>query len=100
MRITPAIVEGLATFWSCHFLLAFLTYSSSSPRFDTAGVIGHVKRLFVGHRELILGFNAFLPNGYEIQLAPEPEQGPERGPVDFKSAITYVNKIKVLALET
>ncbi len=30
-------------------------------RIDTAGVIGRVKKLFKGHRELILGFNTFLP---------------------------------------
>jgi len=28
---------------------------------DTAGVIVKVKELFRGHRELILGFNTFLP---------------------------------------
>ena len=30
-------------------------------RVDTAGVIVRVKDLFKGHRELILGFNTFLP---------------------------------------
>jgi Paired amphipathic helix repeat len=30
-------------------------------RVDTAGVILRVKELFKGHRELILGFNTFLP---------------------------------------
>lgn len=30
-------------------------------RIDTAGVIIRVKNLFKGHRELILGFNTFLP---------------------------------------
>ena len=30
-------------------------------RVDTAGVIVRVKELFAGHRELILGFNTFLP---------------------------------------
>ena len=30
-------------------------------RADTAAVIVQVKELFVGHRELILGFNTFLP---------------------------------------
>lgn len=32
-----------------------------SQRIDTAGVIRAVKKLFKGHRELILGFNTFLP---------------------------------------
>ncbi len=31
------------------------------PRINTEGVIEKVKSLFKGHRELILGFNTFLP---------------------------------------
>lgn len=34
---------------------------ASPPRIDTTGVIQRVKQLFKGHRELILGFNTFLP---------------------------------------
>jgi paired amphipathic helix protein Sin3a len=34
---------------------------------DTPGVIKQVKLLFRGHRELILGFNTFLPVGYKIE---------------------------------
>lgn len=30
-------------------------------RIDTAGVIQRVKELFKGHKELVLGFNTFLP---------------------------------------
>ena len=40
-----------------------------AQRIDTAGVIVRVKDLFRGHRELILGFNTFLPKGYEISAA-------------------------------
>lgn len=36
---------------------------------DTEGVIRRVKTLFRGHRELILGFNQFLPPGYKIETA-------------------------------
>ncbi|GAB4820057.1 hypothetical protein N2152v2_007103 [Parachlorella kessleri] len=74
---------------------------------DTAGVIEKVKELFKGHDELILGFNTFLPKGYEIkvdgstttpetaaaQAAPKPSAAP-KPPVEFDQAITYVNKIK------
>ena len=35
--------------------------SAHARRADTAAVIVQVKELFVGHRELILGFNTFLP---------------------------------------
>lgn len=51
-----------------------------------------VKELFKGHRDLILGFNTFLPSGYEIKL---PE---EKKPVEFEEAINFVNKIKVFIL--
>ncbi|KAG6486831.1 hypothetical protein ZIOFF_055411 [Zingiber officinale] len=59
-----------------------------SQRIDTNGVIMRVKELFKGHRDLILGFNTFLPKGYEIKL---PE---EKKPVEFEEAIDFVNKIK------
>ncbi|KAJ6838537.1 paired amphipathic helix protein Sin3-like 4 [Iris pallida] len=59
-----------------------------SQRIDTAGVILRVKDLFKGHRDLILGFNTFLPKGYEIKL-PEKKK-----PVEFEEAISFVNKIK------
>ncbi|XP_020208500.1 paired amphipathic helix protein Sin3-like 2 [Cajanus cajan] len=37
-------------------------------RIDTNGVIERVKGLFKGHNNLILGFNTFLPKGYEITV--------------------------------
>lgn len=61
-------------------------------RIDTGGVIARVKELFKGHRELILGFNTFLPKGHEIQDENEP---PLKKPVEFEEAIKFVNKIKV-----
>lgn len=54
-----------------------------------------VKELFKGDRDLILGFNAFLPKGYGITLPPEDEPLPEKKPVVFEEAIGFVNKIKV-----
>ncbi|XP_016647559.1 PREDICTED: paired amphipathic helix protein Sin3-like 4 isoform X1 [Prunus mume] len=66
-----------------------------AQRIDTAGVIERVKDLFKGHRELILGFNTFLPKGYEITLPLEDEQQPpQKKPVEFEEAINFVNKIK------
>jgi len=67
-------------------------------RIDTAGVIARVKELFKGHRDLILGFNTFLPKGYEITLPLEEEQPPQKKPVEFEEAINFVNKIKVQTL--
>ncbi|KAK1280747.1 Paired amphipathic helix protein Sin3-like 6 [Acorus gramineus] len=63
-------------------------------RIDTAGVVSKVKELFVGHRDLILGFNTFLPKGQEISLPPEDEHPHEKKPVGFEEAIDFVNKLK------
>ncbi|KAA8529502.1 hypothetical protein F0562_033699 [Nyssa sinensis] len=65
-----------------------------AQRIDTAGVIARVKELFKGHRDLILGFNTFLPKGYEITLPQEDEPPPVKKPVEFEEAINFVNKIK------
>ncbi|XP_010272120.1 PREDICTED: paired amphipathic helix protein Sin3-like 4 isoform X1 [Nelumbo nucifera] len=64
-----------------------------AQRIDTTGVISRVKELFKGHRDLILGFNTFLPKGYEITLPLEDEVPPKK-PVEFEEAINFVNKIK------
>uniref|UniRef100_A0A7S0GW34 Histone deacetylase interacting domain-containing protein n=1 Tax=Micromonas pusilla TaxID=38833 RepID=A0A7S0GW34_MICPS len=78
-----------------------------AQRIDTEGVIKRVKTIFRGHKDLILGFNQFLPKGHEIRVedvereereeaerqkgaggaAPKPQ-------VEFVHAISYVNKIK------
>ncbi|KAL3833187.1 hypothetical protein ACJIZ3_007923 [Penstemon smallii] len=62
-------------------------------RIDTTGVIARVKNLFKGHPNLILGFNTFLPKGYEITLT-EVEEAPPKRTVEFEEAISFVNKIK------
>ena len=63
-------------------------------RIDTVGVIARVKELFQGHHNLILGFNTFLPKGYEIVLHPEDDPRAKK-PVEFEEAISFVSKIKV-----
>lgn len=75
----------------CKIIFIFL------HRIDTAGVITRVKDLFKGHSNLILGFNTFLPKGYEITLTDE-EQAPPKKTVEFEEAISFVNKIKVIVL--
>jgi hypothetical protein len=71
----------------------------SPSRIDTAGVIIRVKELFKGHRNLILGFNTFLPKGFEITLPEEEnEDMASKKPVEFDQAINYVNKIKASGL--
>ncbi|XP_019445511.1 PREDICTED: paired amphipathic helix protein Sin3-like 4 isoform X1 [Lupinus angustifolius] len=65
-----------------------------AQRLDTTGVIERVKELFKGNRDLILGFNTFLPKGYEITLPLDDEQPPQKKPVEFEEAINFVNRIK------
>uniref|UniRef100_A0A671PU74 Paired amphipathic helix protein Sin3b n=1 Tax=Sinocyclocheilus anshuiensis TaxID=1608454 RepID=A0A671PU74_9TELE len=87
-----------------------------SQSIDTPGVINRVSQLFHGHPDLVLGFNAFLPPGYRIEipkngmaflqspLSSQSQSQPattsispptsEPSPVEFDSAISYVNKIK------
>jgi len=44
--------------WMAPGLILFGGYAC---RIDTTGVIARVKDLFRGHKELVLGFNTFLP---------------------------------------
>ncbi|KAL8228939.1 hypothetical protein R6Q57_013839 [Mikania cordata] len=66
-----------------------------AQRFDTTGVIARVKELFDGHQELLLGFNPFLPKGFEINLPRENGQHHVKKPLDIEEAIVFVNKIKM-----
>ncbi|XP_010543964.1 PREDICTED: paired amphipathic helix protein Sin3-like 5 isoform X2 [Tarenaya hassleriana] len=63
-----------------------------AQRIDTHGVIARVKDLFKGYQELLLGFNTFLPKGYEITLPLDDER--RKKPADFGEAINFVTKIK------
>nr|XP_033812218.1 paired amphipathic helix protein Sin3b [Geotrypetes seraphini] len=51
-----------------------------SQSIDTPGVIRRVSQLFHEHPDLILGFNAFLPVGYKIEL-------PKNGRVIVQTAV-------------
>lgn len=42
-----------------------------TQQIDTPGVIRRVSNLFKGNRRLVLGFNTFLPEGYQIELPPD-----------------------------
>ncbi|VVA94707.1 unnamed protein product [Arabis nemorensis] len=65
-----------------------------AQRIDTSDVISKVKVLFKGHPDLILGFNTFLPKGFEITLLPEDDQPPPKNIFEFWEAISFVTKIK------
>ncbi|KFO24693.1 Paired amphipathic helix protein Sin3b [Fukomys damarensis] len=96
-----------------------------SQSIDTPGVIRRVSQLFHEHPDLIVGFNAFLPLGYRIDipkngkiniqspltsqenlrssgdcaedLKPQAPLGSDS--VEFNNAISYVNKIKTRFLD-
>uniref|UniRef100_A0A667WTC5 Paired amphipathic helix protein Sin3b n=1 Tax=Myripristis murdjan TaxID=586833 RepID=A0A667WTC5_9TELE len=115
--------------WCCIESVCFASFLDIMKEFksqsiDTPGVINRVSQLFHGHPDLVLGFNAFLPPGYRIEIpkngmvflqspfstqaghshssesqsqAPTSSVSPptsEPSPVEFDSAISYVNKIK------
>ncbi|KAJ0449534.1 putative transcription regulator Others family [Helianthus annuus] len=65
-----------------------------AQRVDTTGVVAKVKELFEGHRELISGFNAFLPKGYEIVLSQEDAPQAKRV-VEFDEAMQFVHKMRM-----
>ncbi|CAH2047357.1 unnamed protein product [Thlaspi arvense] len=58
----------------------------------TSLAIAKVKDLFKGHRELILGFNKFMPEDYKITF--ESDEQHEKPPVKFVEAIDFVKKVK------
>lgn len=64
-------------------------------RTDTAGVIARVKELFKGNRKLLLGFNTFLPKGYEISFSEEDELF-SKNPAELDEAIQFVINLKVI----
>lgn len=63
-------------------------------RFNLVRGIEEVKELLKGYRDLILGFNVFLPKGYEIKLPLEDEQPPEKKLDVFVKAKKLLHKIK------
>lgn len=59
-----------------------------TKRLDTESLIGKVQNLFEGHPDLLMGFNTFLPKGYEITITPiidDPE---------YEEAFTFVERVK------
>ncbi|KAL5132699.1 Paired amphipathic helix protein Sin3-like 1 [Glycine soja] len=56
-------------------------------RIDVGIVVEKMEEILKDHRDLILGFNKFLPKGYEILLLDEGEDG-------FGNASKYLKKIQ------
>ncbi|KAL3006123.1 hypothetical protein AAZX31_08G259300 [Glycine max] len=57
-------------------------------RIDVGIVVEKMEEILKDHGDLILGFNKFLPKGYEILLLDEGEDG-------FGNASKYLKKIQV-----
>lgn len=57
-------------------------------RIDTNGVIARLKDLFKGHKNLILGFNIFVPKGSEFDYGIDPFGV-------LEEAKAYVHAVKV-----
>ena len=55
-------------------------HNFKNRRVDTPGVIDRVLQLFRGDRDLILGFNQFLPPGYVIQFTQDAAAEPVLSP--------------------
>ncbi|RZB51842.1 Paired amphipathic helix protein Sin3-like 2 isoform B, partial [Glycine soja] len=66
----------------------------TADRFNLVSGIEEVKELLKGHRDLIFGFNVFLPKGFEIKLPLEDEQPPQKKLDVFVEAKKFMHKIE------
>ncbi|PNX73424.1 paired amphipathic helix protein SIN3 4-like, partial [Trifolium pratense] len=57
---------------------------------NTIGVRSRVNELFKGHKDLILGFNNFLPNGYKMDDGVDASQNLTRN-----DALGFLQAVKV-----
>ncbi|XP_036702972.1 paired amphipathic helix protein Sin3b isoform X2 [Balaenoptera musculus] len=69
--------QRLSNFWEPQFLLP----KNETESIDTPGVIRRVSQLFHEHPDLIVGFNAFLPLGYRIDI-------PKNGKLNIQSPLS------------
>ncbi|CAH8253404.1 unnamed protein product [Arabidopsis lyrata] len=63
-------------------------------RVDRLDVIIRMKELLKEHKELLLGFNTFLPKGFRITLLPDDHEQPSHKEPDFKDALTFITKVQ------
>ncbi|KAI3933803.1 hypothetical protein MKW92_038045 [Papaver armeniacum] len=64
-----------------------------AKKIDTLGVVARAKDLFKGHPDLILGFNTYLPEGYEIPTTTE-DKLPLKKAYEFEDFVIYLNKVQ------
>ena len=63
-------------------------------KINHVGVIERVRELFKGYPSLFFGFNAYLPNGYEIMLSYE-EMTSLKNTTNYEEERNFVENIKV-----
>ncbi|XP_058775151.1 paired amphipathic helix protein Sin3-like 2 [Vicia villosa] len=61
-------------------------------RIDIEGLMARVEKLFNGHKELLLKFNNFLPDGFEIKT---PSKKPNIPIVKKEDVQKYLEKVKI-----
>ncbi|GAU51959.1 hypothetical protein TSUD_417450 [Trifolium subterraneum] len=74
------------------FLMSMRDFTTK--RIDMVGLKSRVKELFKGHNQLLVKFNAFLPN--EAEVEDEDEVSSRRQPVvNSEYAMKYVLNVKI-----
>uniref|UniRef100_A0A3Q7IG83 Uncharacterized protein n=1 Tax=Solanum lycopersicum TaxID=4081 RepID=A0A3Q7IG83_SOLLC len=66
-------------------------------KINPIGAIERIRELLKGYHSLILGFNAYLPNGYEIMLSYE-EMTSLKNTTNYEEERNFVENIKVAVL--
>ncbi|KAK8643542.1 hypothetical protein V6N13_012833 [Hibiscus sabdariffa] len=65
-----------------------------NQRTDTDGFVATVKELFEGQRDLILGFNIFLPQGFRIPLPPGDKRVQPTEKEHYLKITNFMSKVK------
>ncbi|GAU51252.1 hypothetical protein TSUD_412450 [Trifolium subterraneum] len=90
-EIKDAFKEDLGKF--NEFLKSMRDFTTR--RIDMVGLKSRVKELFKGHNQLLMKFNAFLPNEAEVEDEDEDEVSSQRQPiVNVEYAMKYVLNVK------
>uniref|UniRef100_K4D056 Uncharacterized protein n=1 Tax=Solanum lycopersicum TaxID=4081 RepID=K4D056_SOLLC len=75
-------------------MLVYVMKDLKDGRINHVGVIERVRELYKGYPSLILGFNAYMHNGYEIMLSDE-EKASLKNVTNYEEERNFVENIKV-----
>ncbi|XP_062023478.1 paired amphipathic helix protein Sin3-like 2 isoform X2 [Rosa rugosa] len=76
------------------FLEILKDFPFKPQRTDMVGVIARVRELFKGHTKLLLGFNTFLPKGFEITLEEVEPIKTASQKLSMNDARTYIKEVE------